>query len=132
MSYDGLFTHAMVNELKETILGGRVNRIHQPYPNELILRVRANRKNYHLLLSAHPQYARLQLTELPYENPKQAPQFCMVLRKHIESSTIMNIEQIENDRVVEFTLTGRDELGDETYYHLIIEFILGGICRIAS
>lgn len=123
MSYDGLFTHAMVNELKETILGGRVNKIHQPYPNELILRIRANRKNYHLLLSAHPQYARLQLTELEYENPQQAPQFCMVLRKYIDSSTIVNIEQKKNDRIVEFTLTGRDELGDENYYHLIVEIM---------
>lgn len=123
MSFDGLFTHAIVNELRETIIGGRISKIHQPYSNEIILRIRANRKNYHLLLSAHSQYARVHLTNLEYENPQQAPQFCMVLRKYIESSIIVDIHQIENDRVIEFTLTGRDELGDEQYYHLIVEIM---------
>lgn len=123
MSYDGLFTHAMVNELKENILGGRVSKVHQPYNNELILRIRANRKNHHLLLSAHPQYARVQLTDSSYENPQQAPQFCMVLRKYIENSTLIDIQQVENDRIIEFTFTGRDELGDEQHYHLIAEIM---------
>lgn len=123
MSYDGLFTHAMVNELRETILGGRISKVHQPYNNELILRIRANRKNHHLLLSAHPQYARVQLTDSSYENPQQAPQFCMVLRKYIENSTLIDIQQVENDRVIEFTFTGRDELGDEQHYHLIVEIM---------
>lgn len=123
MSYDGLFTHAMVNELKEKILGGRVSKVHQPYNNELVLRIRANRKNHHLLLSAHPQYARVQLTDIGYENPQQAPQFCMVLRKYIENSTLIDIQQVENDRVIEFTFTGRDELGDEQHYHLIAEIM---------
>lgn len=123
MSYDGLFTHAMVNELKETILGGRVAKIHQPSPNELLIRIRANRKNHQLLLSAHPQYARVQLTDLEFENPQQAPQYCMVLRKYIESSLLVDIVQIGNDRVIEFVFTGRDELGDEQHYHLIAEIM---------
>ena len=123
MSYDGLFTHAMVKELKEKILGGRVSKVHQPFNNELILRIRANRKNHHLLLSAHPQYARVQLTNANYDNPQQAPQFCMVLRKYIENSTLIDIQQIENDRIIEFTFTGRDELGDEQHYHLISEIM---------
>lgn len=123
MSYDGLFTHAMVKELKEKILGGCVSKVHQPFNNELILRIRANRKNHHLLLSAHPQYARVQLTNANYDNPQQAPQFCMVLRKYIENSTLIDIQQIENDRIIEFTFTGRDELGDEQHYHLIAEIM---------
>ena len=123
MSYDGLFTHSIVNELKDHLVGGRVNKIHQPYPDELLIRIRANRKNYNLLLSAHPQYARVQLTDLKFENPQQAPQFCMVIRKYIETSTLVDIQQVENDRVIEFTFTGRDELGDEQYYHLIVEIM---------
>lgn len=123
MSYDGLFTHAVVHELKEKILGGRVAKIHQPFNNELVLRVRANRKNYQLLLSAHPQYARVQLTNLQFDNPQQPPQFCMVLRKYIESSILVDIKQIENDRIIEFVFTGRDELGDEQHYHLIAEIM---------
>ena len=121
MSYDGLFTHSIVNELKDHLVGGRVNKIHQPYPDELLIRIRANRKNYHLLLSAHPQYARVQLTNLKFENPQQAPQFCMVARKYIETSTLVDIQQVENDRIIEFTFTGRDELGDEQHYYLIAE-----------
>lgn len=123
MSYDGLFTHAVVHELKENILGGRVAKIHQPYNNELVMRIRSKRKNYQLLLSAHPQYARVQLTNLQFENPQQPPQFCMVLRKYIESSTLVDIIQVENDRVIEFVFTGRDELGDEQNYHLIAELM---------
>ena len=123
MSYDGLFTHAIVNELKDHLVGGRVNKIHQPYPDELLIRIRANRKNYNLFLSAHPQYARVQLTDLKFENPQQAPQFCMVIRKYIETSTLVDIQQKENDRVIEFTFTGRDELGDEQHYHLIAEIM---------
>jgi len=123
MSYDGLFTHAVVNELNETISGGRVSKIHQPSSNELVMRIRSNRQNYQLLLSAHPQYARAQLTNLTFENPQQPPQFCMVLRKYIENSTLIDINQIENDRVIELTFTGRDELGDQQDYHLIVEIM---------
>ncbi len=123
MSYDGLFTHAVVHELKENILGGRVTKIHQPFPNELVMRIRSNRKNYQLFLSAHPQYARVQLTNLKFENPQQPPQYCMVLRKYIENSALVDIQQVDNDRIIEFTFTGRDELGDEQHYHLIAEIM---------
>ncbi|MDN6195009.1 MAG: NFACT family protein [Atopostipes suicloacalis] len=123
MSYDGLFTHAIVEDLKEKILSGRVSKIHQPFPNELTLRIRSNRKNYQLLLSAHPQYARVQLTNLKFDNPQQAPQYCMVLRKYIEGSILVDIIQRENDRVIEFVFTGRDELGDEQKFYLIAEIM---------
>lgn len=123
MSYDGLFTHAIVEELKDNILSGRVSKVHQPDPNELLLRIRANRKNYQLLLSANSQYARVQLTNLTFNNPQQAPQYCMVLRKYIEGSILIDIVQRENDRVIEFVFTGRDELGDEQNFHLIAEIM---------
>lgn len=123
MSYDGLFTHAIVEELKDNLLSGRVSKVHQPYPNELLLRIRANRKNHQLLLSANPQYARVQLTDLVFNNPQQAPQYCMVLRKYIEGSILIDIVQRKNDRVIEFVFTGRDELGDEQNFHLIAEIM---------
>ena len=123
MSYDGLFTHALVHELREHILNGRVTKIHQPFNNELLIRIRANRQNYQLLLSAHPQYARVHLTNIRLENPQEPPQFCMVLRKYIENSKLVDIQQTENDRIIEFVFTGRDELGDEQYYYLIAEIM---------
>src|SRR5690606_37094554 len=65
MSFDGLFTRAMTNELSAHLKGGRLNKIHQPFQNELMFIIRANGSNHKLLISAHPTYARMQLT---YEN----------------------------------------------------------------
>ena len=79
MSFDGLFTKAMTEEMLTHLKGGRISKVHQPYKNEIILVVRAGGKNHKLLLSAHPSYARVQMTEESYENPKEPPMFCMLL-----------------------------------------------------
>lgn len=123
MSYDGMFTHAMIHELTEELANGRVSKVQQPYKNELILTIRSNRKSKKLLLSAHPQYARVHLTEMAYENPTNAPQFCMVLRKYIEGAHLEKIEQIENDRLIHFHFTHRNELGDLDHVLLIAEIM---------
>ena len=65
MSFDGLFTHAMVTELRQTLVGGRISKINQPYQNELILTIRANRKNHPVLLSADPTYTSIKTTQIP-------------------------------------------------------------------
>ena len=98
MAFDGMFTHAMVSELREKILNGRVMKISQPYPNEVILTIRFNRKNYPLLLSAHPNYARMQITQIPYKNPAVPTKFTMMLRKYLENAKLTAIQQLENDR----------------------------------
>ena len=123
MSFDGLFTHAMITELKETLVGGRVTKIQQPYDNEIIFKIRSNRKNVQLLLSAHPQYARMQITEIPFENPTSPPQFCMVMRKYLDGAILEDIKQLENDRVVEFSFNSRNELGDIENLVLIVEIM---------
>ncbi len=123
MSFDGVFTKAMTEEIASLLKGGRINKIHQPYKNELILLIRAEKKNYKLLLSAHPSYARVQITEENYENPKEPPMFCMLLRKHIEGFTIENIRQYELDRMIIFDVRGRNELGDVSQKQLIIEIM---------
>ncbi|MBM6613799.1 NFACT family protein [Desemzia sp. RIT804] len=123
MSFDGVFTHAMVNELTELLANGRVSKIHQPYQNEIILVMRANGKNQKVLLSAHPSYARIQLTEIPYENPDTPPQFCMMMRKHLEGAILENIEQVENDRIIRFLFKSRDEIGDVQNVMLVVELM---------
>lgn len=123
MSFDGLFTQALVYELDQKLIGGRVSKIQQPYKNEVILRIRSQKKNHHLLLSAHPQYARIQLTDIAFENPQSPPQFCMIMRKHLEGAILENIIQIENDRIVELRFKSRDELGDVHDVVLIIEIM---------
>lgn len=122
MSFDGVFTHVMVQELNQ-LIGGRISKIHQPYENEVVLVIRANGKNQRLLLSAHPSYARIQLTNIAYSNPDTPPTFAMMLRKHLEGGILENIEQIENDRVVHLTINKRDELGDQQKLVLIVELM---------
>ncbi|WP_423189246.1 Rqc2 family fibronectin-binding protein [Alkalibacterium sp. f15] len=123
MSFDGLFVHGLRDELENEIIGGRITKIQQPFENEVILRIRANRKNKSLLLSAHPQYARVQLTDIPFDNPAQAPNYCMVLRKYLDGAIIESIEQKENDRILTFSFNRRNELGDTEYLSLIVEIM---------
>ena len=123
MSFDGLFTRNMTKELNENLLHGRINKIHQPYKNEIIMVIRANGKNHKVLLSAHPSYSRVQLTAETYDNPSVPPMFCMLLRKHLEGSIIEEISQIELDRMIVFEVKGRNEIGDISYKQLIIEIM---------
>lgn len=123
MSYDGLFTRAMTKELVDSIKGGRISKVHQPYKNELILVVRANGKNHKLLLSAHPSHARVQLTKEEYENPSKPPMFCMLLRKHLEGHILEDIYQSGLDRILIFNIKGRNEIGDISYKKLIVEIM---------
>ena len=113
MTFDGLFTHAMIHELNQTLQNSRVTKISQPYPNEVILTIRANRTNYPVLLSANPRYARFQITQIPYTNPAVPTNFTMMLRKYLEGAKLLKIKQLDNDRVVYFEFLTRNELGDK-------------------
>lgn len=123
MSFDGLFTRAMGKELVHSLKGGRINKIHQPFKNELIFVIRANGKNHKLLLSAHPNYARVQLTKEEYENPPIPPMFCMLLRKHLEGYILEDIYQPGLERILIFNVKGRNEIGDISYKKLIVEIM---------
>jgi predicted ribosome quality control (RQC) complex YloA/Tae2 family protein len=123
MSFDGLFTKLMTNEISTTLISGRINKIYQPYKNEIIMQIRAGGKNHKLLLSAHPSYSRVQLTSEAYDNPNEPPMFCMLLRKHLEGSIIENIYQIGLDRMIAIEVKGRNELGDISYKKLLIEIM---------
>ena len=123
MSFDGIFTHLMVHELSEQLIGGKISKIHQPYPNELVLVIRSKGRNQKLLLSAHSSYARIQLTNMVYQNPDTPPNFVMLLRKHLDGAILQTIEQVENDRIVHFTFSHRDELGDLESLVLVVELM---------
>jgi predicted ribosome quality control (RQC) complex YloA/Tae2 family protein len=103
--------------------GGRISKIHQPYDNELMLVIRSQGKNHTLLLSAHPTYARVQITQIPYSNPSTPPNFCMVIRKYLDGSILEKIEQLENDRILNFYFSSRNELGDLENIILSIELM---------
>ena len=121
MSFDGFFLHHMVEELRAELLNGRIQKINQPFDQELVLQIRSNRQSHRLLLSAHPVFGRIQLTETTFENPAQPSTFIMVLRKYLQGAVIESIEQIENDRIVEITVSNKNEIGDDIQATLIIE-----------
>ncbi len=68
MSFDGFFLHHIVEELRTELLNGRIQKINQPFDQELVLQIRSNRKSHRLLLSAHPVFGRIQLTESTFDN----------------------------------------------------------------
>ena len=123
MSFDGFFLHHMVEELRSELVNGRIQKINQPFEQELILQIRSNRQSHRLLLSAHPVFGRIQLTQTTFENPAQPSTFIMVLRKYLQGALIESIEQIENDRIVEITVSNKNEIGDHIQATLIIEIM---------
>ena len=123
MSFDGFFLHHMTEELRQQLLYGRIQKINQPFNQELVLQIRSNRQNHKLLLSAHPVFSRIQLTRTAFENPAVPTTFIMVMRKYLQGATIENISQIENDRILEISVSNKNEIGDNVAATLIIEIM---------
>ena len=123
MAFDGFFTHAVVHELDQTLATGRVAKVNQPYPAELIMTIRAHRHNYSLLLSANPTYPRMQITQIAYQNPAVPSNFAMTMRKYLEGAILESIEQVDNDRIIKMNFKTRDELGDQERLVLVIEIM---------
>lgn len=122
MALDGLVIHSIVHELQMCV-GGRISKIHQPAKHDLILQIRSQGKNIKLLLSAHPTYPRIHTTEQNFQNPLEAPMFCMLLRKHCESGIIQAVKQVGTERIIHIDIRQRDELGDMHIKRLIIELM---------
>jgi len=123
MAFDGFVTRALVHELNEKIINGRIHKIYQPHQTDLIFHIRSTIGNVILLLSANPTYPRVQLTNETYVNPMEPPMFCMLLRKHLEGGIIENIEQVSNERIIHLDLKNKSELGDIQNKRLIIEIM---------
>ena len=117
------FLHHMTEELRQQLLYGRIQKINQPFEQELVLQIRSNRQNHKLLLSAHPVFGRIQLTNTSFENPAVPNTFIMVMRKYLQGATIESIEQIDNDRVLEISVSNKNEIGDSVAATLVIEIM---------
>src|SRR5690625_5061951 len=115
MPFDGIVTRAVTNELQNKLLHGRISKIYQPSETELIFTIRNQRQNHTLLLSIHPTYARFHLTAATYQNPKEPPMFCMLLRKHLVGGFIESIKQDGLERIVEFEIRTVDEIRSEEH-----------------
>lgn len=123
MSFDGIVTRSVVSELNSVLLGGRIDKIHQPEKDEMLVQIYSKGTNHKLLISASSNNPRLYLTSSSKTNPLSPPMFCMLLRKHLTGSIILDISQRGLDRVVIFTLSGKDELGNPTERELIVEIM---------
>ncbi len=121
MPLDALCLSGLVSELKAAIVGGKIDKIHQPGRDEVIFALRAPVGNVKLLLSANPSHPRAQLTQISRENPDVPPMFCMLLRKHLTGARILDVTQPPLERAVDIRLETLDELGDRTQRRLVLE-----------
>ena len=123
MSFDGFFLHHMTEELRHELLGGRIQKINQPFEQELVLQIRSNRQSHKLLLSAHSVFGRVQLTDTTFENPAVPNTFIMVMRKYLQGAVIEAIQQVDNDRILEISVSNKNEIGDSVAVTLVIEIM---------
>ena len=123
MAFDGLVIANLAYELKEALCGGRINKIYQPEGDELILTVKNNRTNYRLLISASASLPLIYITGENRTNPLTAPNFCMLLRKHLSGGKILDIVQPEMERILRFEIEHLDEMGDTCIKYLIVELM---------
>lgn len=123
MSMDGIFIHYLVEEFNSFLTKGKINKIYQPNPLDIVIQVKKDGGTYQLLLSASLDSSRLYLTKQTFVNPATPGNFCMLLRKYIERGIITNIKQYQNDRIIMFEINTFNELGDNVNYHLILELM---------
>ena len=123
MAIDGVLLHFVVDEIKNKCLNSRVDKIYQPMKDVLVLFLRSQQGNVKLLLNAGADSPRIHITEQSIENPKNPPMFCMIMRKHLCGSKLIDVSQIGFDRVVTLRFETYNEMGDKTIVSLICEIM---------
>ncbi|HPJ02188.1 MAG TPA: NFACT RNA binding domain-containing protein [Candidatus Limiplasma sp.] len=121
MAMDGFTLSFLARELRDKLVGGRVDKVNQPERDILLLLIRNQGANHRLLLSANANAARAQLTVQSMENPAEPPVFCMLLRKHLSGARVTAVEQLGCDRVLILTFQCLSEMGDEVQKTLVLE-----------
>lgn len=123
MALDGIVIANMVRELNDTICGGKINKIAQPENDELMLTIKNQKNQYRLLISAGASLPLIYLTQVNKPSPMTAPNFCMLLRKHIGSGKILRIWQPGLERIINFEIEHLNELGDLCRKILVVEIM---------
>lgn len=124
MALDGITTSAIVSELKPALVGGRIDKIHQPVADEIRMTIRGLGSGAKkIIISANSAHPRIHLTESTRENPMTAPLFCMVMRKHIAGGKIVDICQPNFERIIILRVESANEMGDITTKNLILEIM---------
>jgi len=123
MAFDGITVAAIVKELQDTLTGGHIQKIAQPEADELLLNIKNNRTTYRLRISASASLPLIHLTEMTKQSPLTAPNFCMLLRKHLGGARILSIEQMGFERVISIRMENLNELGDVVQKSLMVEIM---------
>ena len=129
MAFDAFFLSAVLEEVRERCIGARVDKIHQPSRDTLILHLRCREGREKLLFAANPTAPRLHLTTASPENPAEPPMFCMLLRKHLMGAKIAEISQLPMERCATFTFDCTDEMGYPVRKQLVAE-LMGRTCNL--
>ena len=129
MAFDAYFLSAVLEEIREKCLGARIDKIHQPSRDTLILHLRCREGREKLLFAANPTAPRLHLTAASPENPAEPPMFCMLLRKHLLGARLTEITQPPMERAATFTFDCTDEMGFPVQKRLVAE-LMGRTCNL--
>lgn len=123
MALDGVFLSLIKDELQSSLEDARVDRIHQPSKEEIIINFRTRQKPHKILFNVNASQARVHETHLTVENPKAPPMFCMLLRKHLSSGKLISIRQDGFERILYFDFDSSNEMGDIVRLTLVIEIM---------
>ena len=123
MAFDGITVACLVDELSGKLTGGRIYKIAQPETDELLLTIKTTSGQYRLVLSASASLPLVHLTEQNKPSPMTAPNFCMLLRKHLQNGRIIAVTQPGLERIIHIDIEHLDELGDLCRKTLIVELM---------
>ena len=123
MALDGITLSMLKNEISEKLIGARVDKIHQPSKEELVIALRWNGGNGKLLISASASGPRIHFTESSVDNPKNPPMFCMLMRKHLSGAKLVEIEQFGLERMLHISFSTYNEFGDPVIIKLAVEIM---------
>ena len=123
MAYDGLVNYSIVNEIKNRLIDGKVDKIYEPSFDEIILGIYSNGVKYALNFNTNSMYYRANLTTNSKPNPTQAPNFCMTLRKYLQNTHITNIYTNNLERIIFIELEGYNKSKDFSTKKLIVELM---------
>lgn len=123
MSLDGIVLNNICMELKNTLIGCKVDKVYQPEKDEIHLNIRTLGSNLRLLISASSNNPRVYFTKFTKDNPQNPPMFCMLLRKHIQGGRVVDVEQVSLERILKISIESMNEMGDMTVKELVIEIM---------
>ena len=129
MAFDAFFLSAVMAEIRDRTAEARVDKIHQPSRDTVILQLKCREGRQKLLFALNPTAPRLHLTTSNPENPAEPPMFCMLLRKHLLGARLLRMEQIPMERCAMFTFDCIDEMGDHVEKTLVAE-LMGRTCNL--